>query len=213
MSPRISEQKREAQVERILEAARRCFARNGYQSTTLEEISIEAGLSKGGIYTYFATKESIFLALSRKAHAAKLDALRGTYDERDDALQRILAMWHRIIWSWESLEDQTRVSWEFWYHVSRQRDAGLLRVLEKQYDDLARLFRDALEEGIKRGELDASLDVDMVTRVFWVLTDGLVGYWLARNQRPSTAELTRVERVISRLVRRSLPAAGDTAER
>jgi AcrR family transcriptional regulator len=57
------EQKREANRERILRAARTVFGARGYHSATIEEIADEAELSNGAIYYNFGSKEELFLAL------------------------------------------------------------------------------------------------------------------------------------------------------
>jgi AcrR family transcriptional regulator len=57
------EQKREANRERILHAARTVFGTRGYHPATIEEIAEEAGLSNGAIYYNFGSKEELFLAL------------------------------------------------------------------------------------------------------------------------------------------------------
>src|ERR1700729_343593 len=58
---------REEQVERnrrlVLEAARRVFLARGYASATLDVIAEEAGFSKGVVYSQFASKAAMFLAL------------------------------------------------------------------------------------------------------------------------------------------------------
>src|ERR1700735_1393810 len=58
---------REEQVERnrrlVLEAARRVFLARGYASATLDVIADEAGFSKGVVYSQFASKADMFLAL------------------------------------------------------------------------------------------------------------------------------------------------------
>ena len=62
--PKISlaqEQQRRAQ---ILAAAMTCFARQGYHATSMDDVVRESGLSVGAIYSYFASKEDLFLALS-----------------------------------------------------------------------------------------------------------------------------------------------------
>ncbi|MER3460463.1 MAG: TetR family transcriptional regulator, partial [candidate division GAL15 bacterium] len=48
---------------RILEAARRVFARSGYHGTLMDQVAQEAGLSKGALYVHFPSKEELFLAL------------------------------------------------------------------------------------------------------------------------------------------------------
>jgi AcrR family transcriptional regulator len=51
---------------RILRAAEECFGTYGYAATSVSEIVRQAGVSQGGFYVYFATKEEIFTALIRE---------------------------------------------------------------------------------------------------------------------------------------------------
>jgi AcrR family transcriptional regulator len=48
--------------EQILEAAVRLWAGHGFEATTLEAIAREAGIAKGTVYLYFATKEDLVAA-------------------------------------------------------------------------------------------------------------------------------------------------------
>jgi AcrR family transcriptional regulator len=58
---------RDEQVERnrglVLAAARRVFLARGYAGATLDAIAQEAGFSKGVVYSQFASKADLFLAL------------------------------------------------------------------------------------------------------------------------------------------------------
>jgi len=47
----------------VLDAARRVFLARGYHNATLEQIADEAGFSKGVVYSQFASKADLFLAL------------------------------------------------------------------------------------------------------------------------------------------------------
>ena len=64
MNPRLS---RAEQNDRnralLLAAARRVFLARGYYAATLEQIADEAGFSKGAVYSRFASKADMFLAL------------------------------------------------------------------------------------------------------------------------------------------------------
>jgi AcrR family transcriptional regulator len=46
----------------ILQAARCVFARTGFAETNVDEIAAKAGVAKGTIYLYFASKEQIYMA-------------------------------------------------------------------------------------------------------------------------------------------------------
>jgi AcrR family transcriptional regulator len=53
----------EERKQRVLRAANLCFSRGGYQKTAVEEIAEEAGVSKGLVFVFFGTKESLFQAV------------------------------------------------------------------------------------------------------------------------------------------------------
>jgi AcrR family transcriptional regulator len=74
--PRISEQDKVVRRQRLVDAAWRRLATNGYHETTVDDVCDEAGMSKGAFYGYFSTKQDLFLALM---------------DEETDALNRVAA--------------------------------------------------------------------------------------------------------------------------
>lgn len=45
--------------EKILMAARSCFARQGFAGTSINDIQLESGFSRGNLYHHFKTKEDI----------------------------------------------------------------------------------------------------------------------------------------------------------
>ncbi len=58
-----SEARVEAQRERILAAAHKCFVEHGFQGASMANIADTAGMSAGLIYRYFAGKSEIILAI------------------------------------------------------------------------------------------------------------------------------------------------------
>ena len=50
----------EETIQKILDTAERLFIEKGYDHTSLQDIIESTGLSKGGIYHHFASKEDIF---------------------------------------------------------------------------------------------------------------------------------------------------------
>ena len=81
----------------LLAAARRVFLARGYYAATLEQIADEAGFSKGVVYSRFASKADMFLALledrieeraAQNAGAAKELAGSGDFDALLDLAQQ-----------------------------------------------------------------------------------------------------------------------------
>ena len=63
--PKVSEAHRTARRHEIAQAALRCFARNGFQGTSMADIITESGLSAGAIYGHYSSKnELIHLAIT-----------------------------------------------------------------------------------------------------------------------------------------------------
>jgi len=57
--PQQPQQKSETR-ERIRKTARRLFGRRGFADVTIDEIMADAGLTHGGFYKHFATKEELY---------------------------------------------------------------------------------------------------------------------------------------------------------
>ena len=67
-------ERRDQQTQRILEAAKTCFVRSGFQGASMQQICAEAGMSPGALYRYFSSKEAIIEAICEadRAEDAKL---------------------------------------------------------------------------------------------------------------------------------------------
>lgn len=60
----MSREERQQQTrQRLLDAAVEIFSRRGYHAASVDEIAGAAGFSKGAVYSNFASKEELFLAL------------------------------------------------------------------------------------------------------------------------------------------------------
>lgn len=68
-APRAARRRLPATVRatQILDAALRVFAEKGIAASRIDDIAAVAGLSKGGIYAHFKSKEEIFEALLTRA--------------------------------------------------------------------------------------------------------------------------------------------------
>jgi AcrR family transcriptional regulator len=67
--------------DRVLAAGRAVFAEVGYQKATLDAIAGRAGFSKGAVYSNFASKDDLFLALLQHEVAELRDTLAVALDE------------------------------------------------------------------------------------------------------------------------------------
>ena len=102
MTPKASQQERhQIRQDEIIVAARRCFRASGFHAASMSQIALEAQLSVGQIYRYFASKDAIIEEMIRRIidyriaemesnpqtqRLAQVLAWRQTLSHDDDAL-------------------------------------------------------------------------------------------------------------------------------
>ncbi|MFF1464419.1 TetR/AcrR family transcriptional regulator [Streptomyces sp. NPDC058330] len=64
---RVSQEHLDARRRQILTGAARCFARNGFHGTSMQDVLKEVGLSAGAVYRYFAGKDDLIAAIADEA--------------------------------------------------------------------------------------------------------------------------------------------------
>src|SRR5687768_13872518 len=65
-----------AKRKQIMEGATRVFMKLGFEAASMNDITREAGVSKGTIYVYFQNKEELFVAMVEQERAAFLATVR-----------------------------------------------------------------------------------------------------------------------------------------
>ena len=76
---RMPKEHLDARRRQILDAARRCFIRNGFHATSMQDVLAEAELSVGAVYRYFKGKDDIIAAIAGEA----LAELATSFDRHD----------------------------------------------------------------------------------------------------------------------------------
>jgi AcrR family transcriptional regulator len=75
----------------ILDAARAVFSRDGYASSSVDDVATEAGIAKGTVYLYFKSKEELYLAALLRDVKEFGDAARDEMEREPTLLEKIEA--------------------------------------------------------------------------------------------------------------------------
>jgi AcrR family transcriptional regulator len=102
------QERSEATRARLIRAAEKIFARDGFEAARLEEIAAEAGYTRGAFYANFKTKEDIFFAL-----------LEGEISSRIDTVERLMK-------NVSNPADKPMVFREFLFTIAQDRRWSLL---------------------------------------------------------------------------------------
>jgi AcrR family transcriptional regulator len=74
---RVSQQHLDARRRQILDGAARCFARNGFHATSMQDVLKETDLSAGAVYRYFSGKDELIGAVVTEV----LAVMRGAFED------------------------------------------------------------------------------------------------------------------------------------
>lgn len=78
------------QVQDLLVAAERCFARHGYAGTSVRQIAAAAGVSKSLVHYHFQSKEHLFLEVQVQIYNRLVQRIGESLGERGSARERVL---------------------------------------------------------------------------------------------------------------------------
>ncbi len=87
---RMPQEYLDARRRHILDAARRCFIRNGFHATSVQHILAEAELSVGAMYRYFKSKSDIIAAIADEALSEVARTFEGTDGDEPPPLHDII---------------------------------------------------------------------------------------------------------------------------
>src|SRR5579875_40076 len=173
--PKISPAAKEARRAQILEAALRCFARKGYYATTIQDVVAEAGLSRGGIYLYYPSKEALYLALSERWSCGVEEAIRKRWIPNLSP-KALLHLSIEVIGAQVEAEaDACRVLIEGWTLSHHLPD--LHGHIREQFERVEQRLRWVLASGVERGEFRAHLAVECQAKIVLAMLHGLMVRW------------------------------------
>ena len=75
--PKLSDEVREQRRRHVLVSAWKCFSRDGFHATSMDQIIAETGMSPNAVYRYFRGKEELIDAAADQALATLRETLVG----------------------------------------------------------------------------------------------------------------------------------------
>ena len=168
------ERRKQARPGELLAAALDLFVERGFAATRLDEVAARAGVSKGTLYLYYASKEDLFKAVVRQNIVPLIDAFkRDVATSQADSAELLGAFFH---------------GW--WTRFGATRLAGIAKLVIGEagnFPELARFFQEEvvgpnaallraiIERGVARREfrpidLDATVHLwisPLVMRAVW----------------------------------------------
>lgn len=156
---------------RVLDAAFAVFADQGIAATSLNEVAAAAGLTKGAVYSNFASKDDLVLALMEEHAAARLTASLAQLDEPGEGRTALLAVAAVLVTAMRSDAAWHRLLAEYFamaHRDPRRRDA--LRRRRREIRDTVSRALDRVAAGL---QFDLPMPANDLATVVLALSNGL----------------------------------------
>lgn len=171
---------------RLLTAALGQFARKGYEASSVDDICIEAGVSKGAFYHHFQTKQALFLALL----SSWLQGIDGSlaYVRKQSVPKTLLAMTDLLPGILLTARDQLPMFLEFWLQASR--DEKVWKASIEPYQHFREFFADLIAEGTAEGSF-RKVDSEVAAQTILSMAVGILLQALLEPDRADWGRTTR----------------------
>ncbi|MCX6560534.1 MAG: TetR/AcrR family transcriptional regulator [Candidatus Aminicenantes bacterium] len=146
--------------DRIVETARGLFFRSGFNRVTMDEIASRLGIGKATLYTVFAGKEDLLLAVVRRTIGETMTRIEAAASDRKAGfVERVSALMATIGTLFASisplfLDDLRRSAPHIWTAIDAFRR-------EKLRANFSLVLRGGIDDGVFRGDVDIDLVLDM----------------------------------------------------
>jgi AcrR family transcriptional regulator len=155
----------------LMQAAAKVFARRGLQQASIDEVSEEAGYTKGAFYANFKSKEELFLAMLDERFAerlAEIERIVGGDAEPEESARQAGDDFTRAVVAdpeWE------RLFFEFSAYAARNED--FRQELVTRYRALRGRVAEAYRKRAERDGLDIPLPVDQISLMTFAMAKGV----------------------------------------
>jgi len=137
--------KKELTRQIILKAALDCFIKEGYVNTSMNDIVKNSGISKGGIYWHFKSKEEMFVQMIEEAYDVWLSNVNSALSHISDPLEK-LRKYGQLFYSQIDMPVFRIIPESYWGEVGEHYRARLNECYSKDDDLIFSIFEEAISQ-------------------------------------------------------------------
>ncbi|MBW2634204.1 MAG: TetR/AcrR family transcriptional regulator [Deltaproteobacteria bacterium] len=160
--------------QRILQAAIKVFAEQGFFQSTIAQIAKEAGVADGTIYLYFKSKDDILVQFFNYKTKQVFDGFRTEVDRADNAVDKLRNLIRRHL-----AEFQRDRNMAILYQSETHQST---RLVEKQIKEMSNMYLDIvaeiMEQGQQEGLIRRNLYLSLVKRFILGAVDEVINTWI-----------------------------------
>ena len=176
---------------RILEAAVRVFAAQGYDASRVGDVAKEAGVAYGLVYHYYESKEAVLEAVFREAWGRLLAAVALAEETGGNAAEQLESVVKIVLRAWRDDPDLVRL---LVHEVTRNPH------IQDELDEIGQAFA-SLERMVRRGQADgtfrAELDPKLAAFMLYGALEEVLTGWVLGQLPDDASAVSAAEREVT----------------
>lgn len=172
---------REFDEDQALDAAMRIFWEKGFEATSLSDLTSKMGIQRPSIYAAFGDKKQLFEAALRKYTQSHAAYVRSRLQSNSSVKEAFYNFFGGVV-AGEYEDGPNRGCFCINTMVELAPHDEKFEILTREHQMyLSAVFQEALERGIRSGELEASMDARALAHT---LVSLLIGITVMMKSRP-----------------------------
>lgn len=160
--------------KRILEAAIKVFAEQGFHQSTVSQVAREASVADGTIYLYFKNKDDILVQFYQYKTKQIFERFREEVQKADTAVAKLQRLIRCHLTEFQK-DRNMAIVYQAETHQNRRIGSELLREMSKMYRDI---ISEVVERGQEEGSIRRNLYMGLVKRFINGAVDEVINSWI-----------------------------------
>ncbi len=165
--------------EKILYAAVRVFAKNGFYNSTVSQIAREAGVADGTIYIYFKSKDDILIQVFEEAMSVILSTLEEKMKNVNDPIKKLKIYIENHFELAANYPDLAEV-----IQVELRQSAKFMKEYKNEpFRHYLNIIREIIQEGQEKGIFREDIEPGLMKRVIFGTLDEITLHWVLKGKK------------------------------
>ncbi|GGD50730.1 TetR/AcrR family transcriptional regulator [Paenibacillus nasutitermitis] len=174
---------REFDEEKALDTAMKLFWEKGFEATSLSDLTSRMGIQRPSIYSTFGDKKGLFEAALRKYTSSHAAYVRANFQNNSSVKEAFRAFFENMV----AKENEKSPNWGCFCINSMVELAPhdeKFEILTREHQMyLSVIFQEAIERGLRSGELDSGINAKGLAQTLVISLIGLTVFMKSRPER------------------------------
>jgi AcrR family transcriptional regulator len=146
--------------QRLLNVARTLFAEKGFEGTSVQDVVVAAGVTKGAMYHYFSSKDDLLYEIYGRVLRMQMERLEKFVSQEGSVEERLHAAAADVVVTTTENLDSTTIFFRSLHQLSEEKQKEIRRERRRYHETFRAMVVEGQQSGIFRDDISADLCVD-----------------------------------------------------